>query len=173
MSSFIPYQQTIGLAFSIAGLSLVCFNTYIRRTYSPTLTACQLFYLFAMILTPSVTLFSNQLNYSWLSFMPNFLNYCSTGDFSCTYGYLISPSICWAGAAILSFIIIKIIARSKPNAKFQPFYNLYKGFLRWTFAPLIYFCTTIVIKSLQYNSKDTNFYGAIIVLAYFLLIVFL
>ncbi len=158
------------MAFSIAGLALVCLNTYFRRTYSPTLSSCQLFYLFAMVLAPTVSLFSRQLSYSWLSFMPNFLNYCSSGDFSCNYGYLLSPSICWAGAAILSFIIIKIIARKKPNAKFQPFYNFYKGLLRWTFAPLIYFCTLIVIIGLQYKSIDTNFYGAVIVLAYFVLI---
>jgi len=141
MSSFIPQQDTLGIAFSIAGLAFICFSTYYRRTYSRVLEVAQMSFLFAAILAPTTALFSNKLGYSWLSFMPSFLNYCKTGDFSCRYGYLLSPSICWAGVALLSLIIIKIIARCKPSVKFEPFYNLFKGLFRWTFGPLIFYST--------------------------------
>jgi hypothetical protein len=118
MSSFIPQQDNIGIGFSIAGLAFVSISTYYRRTYSRVLEVVQMAYLLAFTLAPTTSLFSNKLGYSWLSFMPSFLNYCKPGDFSCTYGYLISPSICWAGASLLFLIIIKIIGRCKPNIKF-------------------------------------------------------
>jgi hypothetical protein len=154
MSSFIPELDNIGKGFCLAGLALVPFSTYFRRSYSRTLEVTQMAYLFALILAPTSSLFANKLGYSWLSFMPTFLNYCTAGDFSCKYGYLLSPSICWAAAAILCFIIIKIIGRCKPNVKFQPFYNFYKGLIRWTFAPLIYFASDTLITCLQTNTRD-------------------
>lgn len=166
MSSFIPQQDNLGMGFAISGLALICFSTYYRRAYSRILEAVQMTYLFAFIFTPTTALFSNKLGYSWLSFMPSFLNYCTAGDFSCTYGYLLSPAICWAGAALLSLIIIKIIGRCKPSVKFEPFYNFYKGLFRWTFGPLIYFSTLVLITSLQNNSKDKDFIASAAVLGY-------
>lgn len=167
MSSFIPQLDDIGIGFSIAGLAFVSISTYYRRSYSRVLEAVQMAYLLAFTMTPTTSLFSNKLGYSWLSFMPSFLKYCTTGDFSCTYGYLISPSICWAGATLLCLIIIKIIGRCKPNIKFQPFYNFFKGFFRWTFAPLIYFSTQILITKLQAGNKDNDLIASAVVLGYF------
>ena len=167
MSSFIPQQDNIGMGFSIAGLAFVSISTYYRRTYSRVLEAVQMAYLLAFTLAPTTSLFSNKLGYSWLSFMPSFLNYCITGDFSCTYGYLLSPSICWAGGSLLFLIIIKIIGRCKPSIKFQPFYNFFKGFFRWTFAPLIYFSTLVLLNKLQAGSKDNDLIASAVVLGYF------
>jgi hypothetical protein len=127
-----------------------------------------MFYLFSMILATSTPLFSNQLGYSWLSFMPSFLQYCTTGDFSCTYGNLLSPAICWAGATILFLILIKIIGKCcKSSAKFQPFYNLFKGLYRWCFGPLIYYSCQILIISLQNKNTNSNFIASIVVLGYY------
>lgn len=101
MSSFIPEQALIGQIFAIAGLALVPFNTFFRRTYSSVLDATQMSYLFTMVLSPSIQFFSKELYYCWLSFMKTFLEYCTDGDFSCNYGYLLSPLMCWVGASIL------------------------------------------------------------------------
>jgi len=149
MSSIIPFQTTLGLAFSITGLTLVAPVSYHFRSYSHTLDAAQLFYVFATVFAPSINLFSNELKVSWLSFMPNFLNYCINGDYSCNYGNLISPTLCWIGSVFLLLIIFKLVAIKKPNLKFQPFYTFYKGFLRWTLGPLVYYSTTTLITALK------------------------
>ena len=173
MSSFIPQQDNIAIGFSIAGLAFIPISTYYRRSYSRVLEAVQMCYLFAFTLVTTTSLFSNKLGYSWLSFMPSFLNFCTTGDFSCTYGYLLSPSICWVGASLLFLIIIKIAGRCKPSCKFQPFYNFFKGFFRWTFAPLIYFSALVLINKLQAGSKDNDLIASAVVLGYFATICFI
>jgi hypothetical protein len=106
--SFLPEQSTIGIALAIAGLALAAPCSLVNRMYSRSLDLAQMLYIFSIVFTPGVTLFSDYLDYSWLSFMPSFLQSCNTGDFICTYGYLISPAIVWAGAAFLLVIIFKI-----------------------------------------------------------------
>jgi len=104
--------------------------------------------------------------------MPSFLNYCNSGDFSCTYGYLLSPAICWAGAALILLLLVKIIGLKKREAKFQSVYNFWKGLLRWTMAPLIYSSTTVLIKGLQASpfSFNNDLIVSVVVLAFFLVI---
>lgn len=76
MNTLLPFQSTLGLAFSAAGLALVGPVSYFFRSYSHTLDAVQLFYLFATIYAPTLDLFSSKLSFSWLDFMPSFLTFC-------------------------------------------------------------------------------------------------
>lgn len=79
-------------------------------------------------------------------------SYCNTGEFLCTYGYLISPGISWFGVTFLMLILLGILGCMKKNVRFQNFYNFWKGFMRWFMVPLAYYCTIQIIKSLQASS---------------------
>mgnify|MGYP000987294815 FL=1 len=163
--SFPPSQTLIGPILALAGLALAAPCTLLGRHFSRSLFLAQMLYVFSFIFNTSTTAsFSSNLNYSWLSFMPQFTsNYCSSGDFSCNYGYLVSPGICWFGGAALLFLIIKIVSCKKRDCKFLSIYNLYKGLYFWFMPPLVYFSTLTIISSLQKSSSDKNFYSAIIV----------
>jgi hypothetical protein len=172
MSITIPYQSTLGLAFSIAGLALVAPVAFFFRTYSSSLDTAQLLYVFVLVLAPTSSLFSSDLGASWLSFMPNFLN-CNNGKYVCSYGNLLSALICWTGAVILLFIIFRLIAIKKTNLSYQPFYNFFRGFLRWTLPPLIYYSTSVLIQSLQSQNLNNDFISSIVVLGFLLLVIFI
>jgi len=172
MNITIPYQNILGLAFSLAGLALVAPVAFFFRNYSLTLDAAQLLYAFVMVLAPGSSLFSNNLGAGWLSFMPNFLN-CNNGNYSCLYGNLLSPLICWSGAVIILFFIFKLIAIKKPKLTYQPFYTFFKGFLRWTLPPLIYDSTTVLIKSLQAQKFTSDFIVSAVVLGFLILVAFI
>jgi hypothetical protein len=161
------------MAFSIAGLALVAPSTYFFRMYSRTLDLAQMIYVFALIYAANQTLFADNLSYSWLTFMPSFLNFCTAGDYSCTYGDLLSPAIVWAGAALLFMIIIKIVAACKKNSwSYLKFYKFFRGFSRWTMAPLVYYSTDILISKLQAESYDDDFIASAVVLGFYALLSF-
>lgn len=67
-------------------------------------------------------------------------------------------------------LVIKIVACKKKEVKFLSFYNFYKGFMYWFFAPLVYYSTYIVVNGLQASSMGNNFIAGVIVLAVFLVI---
>lgn len=169
MSSFIPSQDLIGKAFAIAGLALVAPSTYFFRNYSRVLDYVQMFYVFALVYATSTNVFSLNMQWGFLTFMQTFLNnYCNTGEFLCVYGYLISPGICWFGAALLMLIILGIASCRKGHSKFQKFYTFWKGLFRWFSVPLAYFCAIQIISSLQstkFNSMEVNFDAAVIIAA--------
>jgi uncharacterized membrane protein len=124
-------------------------------------------YIFSSVYGSTTTPpYSTNLNYSWLTFMPSFTSfYCNNGDFSCNYGYLISPALCWLAGAILIFLIMKIAGCCKRNAKFLSVYNFYKGFSYWFMPPLVYYATLAVISALQKGVlSTTTFITALIVL---------
>jgi hypothetical protein len=162
MSSFIPSQVIISQAFAIAGLVLVAPSTYFFRNYSRVLDYVQLFYVFALTYAVTSSDFSLKLGWGFLTFIPSFLtSYCTAGDYLCTNGYLISAGISWFGAALLMLIIIKIVSCKKAGARYQPFYNFWKGLLRWFMGPLVYYSTLQIISSLQSNKiMDINFIAA-------------
>lgn len=150
MSSFIPSQSTIGQVFAIAGLTLVAPSTYFFRNYSRVLDYVQMFYVFALVYATTTGVFSLNLQYGFITFMRSFLDsYCSSDQFLCIYGYLISPGAAWLGVTIFMLIVIKIISCKKTNWTFQPFYNFWKGMYRWFMPGLVYVCTTQIIKSAQ------------------------
>ena len=169
MSSFIPSQDIIGKAFAIAGLALVAPSTYFFRNYSRVLDNVQLFYVFSLVYGTGTNLFSNNLDWGFLTFMQSFLNsYSYPGEFLYVYGYLISPAISWFGVALLFFIILTIVACKKKDLRYHNFYIFWKGFFRWFSVPLAYFCTYQIITSLQltnFNSMEVNFDVAVIVAA--------
>lgn len=74
MSSFIPSQGTIGQVFSVAGLALVGLSTYLFRNYSRVLDYVQLFYIFALTYASTTGVFSLNMEWGCLKFMPNFMN---------------------------------------------------------------------------------------------------
>lgn len=172
MNISIPYQSTLGLAFSIAGLALVAPVTFFFRTYSSSLDTAQLLYVFVLVLAPTSSLFSANLGASWLNFMPSFLN-CNIGNYVCSYGYLLSALISWTGAVILLFIIFRLIAIKKTNLSYQPFYSFFRGFLRWTLPPLAYNSTYVLIKSLQSKNLNNDFISSIVVLGFLIFVAFM
>jgi hypothetical protein len=167
MSSFIPSQDIIGKAFSIAGLSLVGLSTYFFRNYSRVLDCVQMFYVFALVYASTTGVFSLNLGWGFITFMQSFLgSYCHSGEFLCTYGYLVSPAISWFGVALLMLIIIGIVSCKKKNCKYQNFYNFWKGIFRWFSVPLAYYCAIQIIASLQssnFNASEVSFDSAIII----------
>lgn len=168
--SFIPSQDIIGKAFAIAGLALAAPASYYFRMPSRILDYVQLVFIFASTYASGTTLFSGYLDYSWLSFMPSFLDkYCTTGDYICTYGYLLSPAIAWLGAAFFMLILLKLIGLKKENVGFRPFYLFWKGFLRWFMCPLVYYSTNILVKKLQAKTIDKDFIASAGVLGFFVL----
>jgi len=147
--TFVPYLDSIGIAFSIFGLAMVGPSTYLFRMYSSSLDLAQMLYIFAIIYATDLVIFSKYLDYSFLSFMSNFLLYCSEGDYSCKYGYLLSPGVAWAGAIAILFLIVRIVACCSRKINFQSPYNFCKGYLRWFMPPLVYYSMTILIKRSQ------------------------
>ena len=77
MVSSLLEHTTLANVIAIVALALVPFNTRIRRTYSPSLDLVQMSVVFRIVLTPKLELFSGNLDYSWASFVPNLLTYCS------------------------------------------------------------------------------------------------
>ena len=158
MSSYIPSQELIGKAFAVAGLALVAPSTYYFRNYSRVLDYVQLFYAFALTYALASGDFSLKLGWGFLSFMPSFLDsYCSTGDYLCQYGYLVSPLVSWFGVALLMLLLIKVVSCCKRSgAHYQPFYNFWKGLFRWCFGPLVYLSTGQMVSQLQAGKSITG-----------------
>jgi len=156
----IPHESTISQAIAIAGLVLAPLCSYFFRIYSQTLDLAQM--LVAFYLAFSTTeLASRFMSYSHISFMPNFLDKavdCTDPKFTyiCSHGTLVSPLIAWFAVAILMLIVIKIISCCKPRAKYQTFYNFWKGFFRWFSVPLIYNSSDTIIKELQKDAAMRN-----------------
>lgn len=167
MSSFIPSQEVIGQAFSIAGLALVAPSTYYFRNYSRVLEYAQMLTIFSAIYAANYSLFSDQLGWSILNFMPSFLgSYCNWGEFLCVYGYLISPGVAWFGVALLMLIILSIVGCKNSNVRYHNFYIFWKGFFRWFSVPLAYYCTYQIITSIRssaFNPQEVNFMFAAII----------
>jgi hypothetical protein len=147
--SFIPSQDVIGQALSIAALVLASPSTFLFRTYSRSLDFAQMLYVFAAAYSTSTTVFSTNLNYSFLSFMSNFLTFCTSEDYVCTYGYLLSPALSWLAVALLSFLLAKLLSCINKQADYYKFYNFWRGVLRWVMAPLVYFSTGYLINFIQ------------------------
>jgi hypothetical protein len=170
--SFIPNQNIIGQALAIAGLSLVAPSSYLFRSFSRTLDFAQMLYVFSIAYAPTATIFSSNLGYSFLSFMPNFLTFCTQGDYVCTNGYLLSPGAVWLGLVILTFIVSKLVCCTDKTKKYHKFYNFLKGFMRWFMPPLVYSSTGSIIIFLQtytITSSSTDFIVAAGVLGFFAL----
>jgi hypothetical protein len=162
MSSFIPSQNTIASAFSVTGLALVGLSTYFFRNYTRVLDCVQMFYVFALVFAATGNEFSLNLGWGSLTFIPSFLgNYCVSGDYLCTYGYLISAGVAWFAIALLMLILIKIVSCKRTGTRYQSFYNFWKGILRWVMTPLVYYSTLQVISQLKTNNlMDRNFYAS-------------
>ena len=156
-----------------AALALAPFCSLFARHYSRTLYFAQfLFVLAPLFMTGSTTIISSYLGYSSLDFMGSFTTgWCDPTTFLCDYKKLISPAIVWLGVAVLFILIIKIVACKKREAKFLSFYNFYKGFMYWFFAPLIYAGVATIVPLIEADTiKKANFYaGVVTVLAFFVL----
>ena len=139
MSSFLPYQQTLAVAFLFGSLALSPLISYFNRNLSHSLFIVQMVYLFNNVYATNTTLFANRLGLSWLSFIPSFLTYCGdTPSYDCKNANLLTAIIGWIALIILLAIIVRIIRIKKPNATFKPVYNFFKGFFRWIIIPLFY-----------------------------------
>jgi hypothetical protein len=172
--SFLPNQSLAGQIIAVAALTLAPLTTLLGRHYSRTLYFAQLLFLFSAIFNSTTEPnFSSNLGYTWLTFMPSFTTgYCTLSDFSCTYGYLISPALSWVGGAVALFLLIKILSCKFRSIQFLKVYSFYRGFSYWFFGPLIYFCAATIIVSYLANNYSTSFVSAAIVLGIFILIAF-
>ena len=124
-------------------------SCYLRRTYSSTLDITQMCYIFAFRFAANYDLFSDYLDFSWISFMPNFIHDCEPQEFACKHGNLVSPLIVWTATVIVVLIVVKLIQIKKKNLHFQPFYSFFKGFMRWFMGPLLYLSVEVFIDSFQ------------------------
>jgi hypothetical protein len=169
MSSFAtPYAPTVGLAFWVGGLVLSPLSSFFMRSYSPTLVIVQLLYVFGNVYAADSALFAANLGQSWLGFVPSMLTYCpAQSTYECANASLITVLLVWAAFAILVSIIVKMAAIKRPNASFKPFYDFWKGVLRWTIVPLVYNSFNMFIFSLQEQNYHRDYYGAITVLIFY------
>ena len=171
--SFISNQPMTGQAMCYAALTLSLATTLLGRHYSRSIYFAQLLFIFAAVY-PDTTdaAFSLNLGYSWVSFIPTFLsNYCTTGDYVCTNGYLLTSFIGYIGGAIGLFIIVKLLSCKFKSLQFLKVYSFYRGLSYWFFAPLAYVSAVQIIQSLNTGSYDKNFIyaagamGALLVMA--------
>lgn len=150
MSSFVPFPSTLGFAFSIGSLVLSPLVSSFMRMFSQSLMVVQLVYVFGNLYAPGVSLFASNLNQSWVSFIPSILTYCPSGStYECSNANLITIIIVWLALMLLIRIIVKIVSIKKPNASFKPFYNFFRGILRWSIIPLLYNSFVLFIQSLR------------------------
>jgi len=172
--SFLPNQTLAGQILSIVGLSFGPICTLLGRHYSRTLYFAQMLFLFSTLFPTTTDIsFSVNLGYSWLSFMPSFTtNFCTAGDFSCNYGYLISPALCWVAGAIAILLLVKILACKFKSLQFLKVYTFYRGIFHWFLGPLVYFSTAKIISGMQLATYDKSFISALIVAGVFLLVAF-
>jgi len=171
--SFIGDLETVGRALSIAGLVLAPFCTLFARHYSRTLYFAQFLSAVYFVFNTGIggTPISAYLGYSSLEFMPEFTSgYCTAGDFSCTYGKLISSALVWIGVAALMILIIKLVACKKKEAKYLSFYNFYRGFMYWFFGPLVMAAAGAIIDGVQNNTMNNDFIAGIIIVVGFVAI---
>lgn len=170
--TYLHSQELIGKILAITALSLAAPCTLLGKHYSRTLYFAQMLFLFSSVFqTTTDSNFSMNLGFSWLNFMPSFTyHYCNQGDFSCDYGYLISPGIVWLGGALAFLLLFKLIACMTESLQFLKFYAFYRGFFHWFMGPLVYFSTARIIQAIQFDNFDVSFTSAIIVLALFFLI---
>lgn len=171
--SFLADQELVGRILSFAGLFLAPFCSLFARHYSRSLYFMQFLYIVNMLFKPSTTTtmtISSYLNYSFLDFIPEITSgFCMTGDFACTYGKLVTAAIVWLAAAVFFFLLIKIVACKKRNAKFLSFYNWFKGIMYWFYGPLVYAAVSVLIPFVEASSfSSNNFYASAIVVIAFL-----
>lgn len=177
MSSFIPEQETIAKAFSIAGLALAPLSTYFFRAHSLTLDYLQLFMMFAVTFgapTTTTDYFSLRVGWSGIDFMKSFTDlFSQSTDFLYLYGFLISPGIAWFGAVILMLIILGIVKCVKKKQYFQGFYNFWKGVYRWFMPVLAYFASGQLMTNLANSKMDVDLYSSGGVSAFIILWMFI
>jgi hypothetical protein len=164
--SIVPVQSSIGLAFSITGLALVMPVCFMFRQYFRSLDYFQMTYIFASVLAISNVTFSDNLNDSWVPFPENFLSgICTSGDLVCSIGFQLSFTICLIGVLLILLLIVTIEKCRKPELKFEPVYSFFKGFFRWTYAPLVYY-SIIYLKSALDNGEISPIISAGVILGF-------
>ena len=177
--SFIGDQELVGKVISLVGLFLAPCTTLLSRHYSRSLYFAQILYALssAITLTGTNTVISSYLSWSHLDFLPEYATkisgFCVTGEFACTNAKLVSAGLSWLIGVVFFFILVKLVACKKRDAKFLSFYNFYKGFMYWFFGPLIVAATTTLVPLIQAGTLSTSskdFSGSAIVLIGFLLI---
>ena len=159
--TIVPEVTSVAHGLSIAGLTLVPLCSYYFRTYSQTLDLAQMLYVFWISFAPLAAIPSRFLSYSWISFMPSFIDKvgdCKDSKFNyiCQYGHLVSPLIAWLGVALLMLLIIMLVQCKKRHVRYQSFYNFWKGFNRWYLAPLVYYSSNTIIDKLRDETNQTD-----------------
>jgi hypothetical protein len=94
-------------------------------------------------------------------------------EFACVNAKLVSAAFSWLLGAVAFFILIKLVACKKRNARYLSFYNFYKGFMYWFFGPLIYSATSTLVPIVEagnINTSNKDFTGSAIVIIGFLVI---
>lgn len=149
-----PEVAAVAHGLSIAGLTLVPLFSYYFRIYSQTLDLAQMLYVFWITFAPLKAIPSRFLSYSWIKFMPSFIDKgvdCNDSKYNyiCEYGHLVSPLIAWLGVALLMLFIIMLVQCKKRHVRYQNFYNFWKGFNRWYLAPIVYYSSNTIIDKLR------------------------
>jgi hypothetical protein len=167
----IPSQEFIAQILCIIALIFVCPLSYFFHQYSRSLDLAQLLYAFSFLFAANTPAFSSYLDYAFVSFVPTIVNLCT--DYRCSSSdYLLNLAITdlailWMVALLLCLTVLKHIGCAYPWVKFLPFYNFFKGFMRWFMPPLIYYSTKVVLNSTSFN---TNFIVALVILGVFILL---
>lgn len=150
MSSFeTPFPSMLSIAFWVGALVLSPFTSFFIRSYSQSLVIVQLVYIFSYNYASDITLFADQLEQSWLTFIPSILTYCPKYTYECGNANLLTALLVWFALIVLLWIIVKLVSIKKSNASFKPVYNFFKGLFRCILIPLTYNSWITFIIGLQ------------------------
>ena len=159
------YQNEIGMAFGICGLTFVVLFAFIFKQYFRFHDHVQMTYCYYLVLRPTITSFGSHLSYSWALFIPNYLTSCNSGDMVCHAGFGLSFTICLIGAILILLLLVSMAKFRRPELKFEPIYCVMKGLFRWTYFPLAGISHFYLISALN-TGDSTNLISSAVIVGY-------
>ena len=139
---------------SIAALAINPILIFFFRHFYRALDYLQMCFLFAISMAPLS--FSSHLNTVMLEFDKTFFTSCIPGDFACSNGFRLSFGLVVEQLIIVSFIFVMLQKICGRSIEYEPVFNVLKGFIRWFYLPLVYYCTYELIKQYKTTPRDKN-----------------
>ena len=118
--------------------------------------------------------FSSHLTTAMQQMHRTFYTDCTSGDFVCSNGFLLSVSTVLAAFVVVTFIFVLLQKCCKKDIEYEPVFNTFKGFVKWVYLPLVYAATVDILEKLnmsELKTMDLILPGIILIVAVLLPIV--
>ena len=128
------------MVYSFVGLAAVLISCTFFKHYARFLDYVQMMFVFSAVIQASsgvVPIFSQFLDESWLSFIPNMVP-DNISTFVSVAGQLITFAIVVIAFYMLLYAIMILIKCCKREFKVDRVYRPFKGLFRWFYFPLYY-----------------------------------